>query len=122
MASRANLPALALEQPREKLWRCRELLDIANTYSDDADLWVFRRFTTLHLFNILHLQRRLSQLEEQLLQLKNNTWLASNSWIPEQEISLYKLTTEIRETLKAYGKPIPLPSLIYTKTLTHLWP
>jgi len=108
----ASLPVSDPEQPRAQLYRSRELLDIAALYSEDADLWVFRRFNTLHLFNILYLQRRLSQLEEKLLRLKDGEWLAGNAYKDEEEVSLHKLVVEIRETLKSYGKASLL--LLYT--------
>ena len=116
----ANPPVHEPEQPREQPYRCRELLDIATIYLTDSDLWVFRRFTKLHLFNILLLQRRLSHLEGKLLQLKDDKWMANNSE-DEHEVIMYKLTTEIRETLKAYGKAfLPFDCVCMQNSLTHL--
>ncbi|KAH0538339.1 hypothetical protein FGG08_005074 [Glutinoglossum americanum] len=79
-------PAAAEPPPRESLWRTRELLDVVNLYSQDSDLWVFRRFNKLHLFNILYLQRRLRNLEKDLFRLMDGDWmLCSELGIPSHD-------------------------------------
>jgi hypothetical protein len=96
------------EEGLESAWRCRELFEIANLYSQDADLWVFRRFDRLHLFNILHLQRRLTQLEADLLRLGNGDWVAAHDEEKDQR-AMHRLVTDIRDTLRLYGEPPPSP-------------
>ena len=44
----------------------RDLDLVAGYMKKDSDLWVFRRFGKLHLFNLLYLQQRLAQLENEL--------------------------------------------------------
>ena len=43
-----------------------ELNDVAEFLNIDSDLWVFRRFGKLHLFNVLCIQQRLVMSEQQL--------------------------------------------------------
>lgn len=66
---------------------------VAEFLNLDSDLWVFRRFGKLHLFNILCMQHRLAELEHQLeMQLSM-----------EQERNLDTLLPKIRLALKEYG-------------------
>lgn len=48
------------EYMNSKLRRMVGVLDL------DTDLWVFKRFRKLNLYNLLYLQRRLTQLEADL--------------------------------------------------------
>jgi hypothetical protein len=71
-----------------------ELHKVAKYLSRDSDLWVFRRFGTLHLFNILHIQQRLTSLECELTEELSNGTNANFS----------ELIPNIQHTLKEYGK------------------
>ncbi|RDL30850.1 Uncharacterized protein BP5553_10195 [Venustampulla echinocandica] len=66
---------------------------VAQYLNQDPDLWVFRRFGKLHLFNILCLQQRLAELE--------NT-LETKIWNDETG-GLEELLPEIKIALKEYG-------------------
>ncbi|KAH8601494.1 hypothetical protein B0O99DRAFT_606757 [Bisporella sp. PMI_857] len=64
----------------------------AQALNTDPDLWVFRRFGQLHLFNLLHLQQRLTHLEQQL-----------HRQVADAEPRDFKfLIQEIKQTLAEY--------------------
>ena len=66
---------------------------VAQYLNQDPDLWVFRRFGKLHLFNILCLQQRLAKLE--------NT-LEEKVWKDETE-GFESLWDDIKIAVKEYG-------------------
>jgi len=78
---------------------------VAQYLNQDPDLWVFRRFGKLHLFNILCLQQRLAELE--------NT-LETKIWNDETEFD--ELLLDIKITLKEYGT---VPSDVPASTMNH---
>jgi hypothetical protein len=83
--------------------------------SRESDLWVFRRFGTLHLFNILIIQQRLAKLELNLrLQISRGT-----------DAEYGELLPNIQHTLKAYGKPGDLhyhvPLLSFSPSASGVW-
>jgi hypothetical protein len=75
--------------------KLKELWSSAGYIAKDPDLWNFKRFKMLHLFNILTLQERLTYLETKLL-LK--TYGSSES------LDLDRITLDIQATLKEYGR------------------
>lgn len=66
---------------------------VAQYLNQDPDLWVFRRFGKLHLFNILQLQQRLTELEHSL-----ETKISE-----EKTEGLDELLPDIKIALKEYG-------------------
>jgi hypothetical protein len=70
-----------------------DLSFVAQYLNHDPDLWVFRRFGKLHLFNILCLQQRLAKLE--------NT-LETKIW-NDEKTGFDELLPEIKVALKEYG-------------------
>jgi hypothetical protein len=71
----------------------RELDLVAGYMNKDSDLWVFRRFGKLHLFNILYLQQRLAELENELeRQIEDG-----------KDEGFDKLYPSIQNALKEYG-------------------
>jgi hypothetical protein len=72
---------------------------VAQYLNHDPDLWVFRRFGKLHLFNILYLQQRLAELENSL---ETKIWNGETTGVDE-------LLPDIKIALKEYGTaPISL--------------
>jgi hypothetical protein len=78
------------EYTNSKLREMAKLLDI------DTDLWVFKRFQKLNLYNLLHLQHHLTQLESEL------------SHRLDCSLSIDELIPAIRRALYEYSKPPPL--------------
>ena len=70
-----------------------DLSFVAQCLNQDPDLWVFRRFGKLHLFNILCLQQRLAELENAL---ETKIWNDETTGFDE-------LLLDIKITLKEYG-------------------
>jgi hypothetical protein len=66
---------------------------VAQYLNQDPDLWVFRRFGKLHLFNILNLQQRLAELENTL---ETKIWNGEKTGFDE-------LLPSIKVALKEYG-------------------
>ncbi|KAH8670116.1 hypothetical protein BGZ60DRAFT_527604 [Tricladium varicosporioides] len=66
---------------------------VARYLNQDSDLWVFRRFGKLHLFNILCLQERLAELEN-ILETKISK---------EETTGFEELLLNIKISLKEYG-------------------
>ena len=66
---------------------------VAQYLNQDPDLWVFRRFGKLHLFNILCLQQHLAELENALETKIRN----------DETTGLDELLLNIKITLKEYG-------------------
>ena len=66
---------------------------VAQYLNHDPDLWVFRRFGKLHLFNILCLQQRLAELENAL---ETKIWNNETAGFKE-------LLPDIKNALKEYG-------------------
>lgn len=81
---------------------------VAQYLNHDPDLWVFRRFGKLHLFNILCLQQRLAELENTL---ETKIWNYKATGLDEldeideiDEIDgLDELLLDIKVALKEYG-------------------
>jgi hypothetical protein len=69
---------------------------VAQYLNQDPDLWVFRRFGKLHLFNILQLQQRLAQLENTL---ETKIWNGDTTGFDE-------LLPDIKIALKEYGRAV----------------
>jgi hypothetical protein len=66
---------------------------VAQYMNQDPDLWVFRRFGKLHLFNILCLQQRLAELENTLeTKIYNNETTGFDELLPD-----------IKDALREYG-------------------
>jgi hypothetical protein len=79
-----------------------DLSFVAQYLNQDPDLWVFRRFGKLHLFNILCLQQRLAELENKL---ETKIWNGEKTGFDE-------LLPSIKVALKEYGtSPISLINL-----------
>jgi hypothetical protein len=70
-----------------------DLSFVAQYLNQDPDLWVFRRFGKLHLFNILCLQQRLAELESTL---EMKIWNDETTGFDE-------LLLDIKIALKEYG-------------------
>jgi hypothetical protein len=71
----------------------RDLDLVAGYMKKDPDLWVFRRFGKLHLFNLLYLQQRLTKLENELeKQIEGG-----------EDEGFDKLYPSIQNALKEYG-------------------
>jgi hypothetical protein len=66
---------------------------VAQYMNQDPDLWVFRRFGKLHLFNILCLQQRLAELENTL---ETKIWNNETTGFDE-------LLPDIKDALREYG-------------------
>ena len=82
------------DKPSELFLRpAADLAFVAQYLNQDSDLWVFRRFGKLHLFNILCLQQRLAELENNL---ETKIWNDETAGFDE-------LLSEIKVTLKEYG-------------------
>jgi hypothetical protein len=73
-----------------------ELYGVAEFLNRDSDLWVFRRFGRLHLFNILYIQQHLTKLESKL---KNRLDQVSRGI----NVDFDNLVPNIQNTLKEYG-------------------
>jgi hypothetical protein len=73
-----------------------DLTFVAQYLNKDPDLWVFRRFGKLHLFNILQLQQRLAQLENTL---EMKIWNGDTTGFDE-------LLPDIKVALKEYGTTV----------------
>jgi hypothetical protein len=81
---------------------------VAQYLNQDPDLWVFRRFGKLHLFNILCLQQRLAELENAL---ETKIW-------NDETTGLDELLPDIKIALKEYGTAaISLNSLAFLSVL-----
>lgn len=83
---------------------------LAELMTLDSDLWIFRRFDRLSLFNILHLQQHLAELERRLDQA-----------VPEKASKFNKhefdlVMPEIESSLAKYGMS-EKPSLCLTQGL-----
>lgn len=72
-----------------------DLSFVAQYLNQDPDLWVFRRFGKLHLFNILCLQQRLAELENAL---ETKIWNNETDGFDE-------LLSDIKDGLTEYGMP-----------------
>ena len=92
---RTILPGLDRPSPLNT----RSLADfaiVASYLNEDSDLWVFRRFGKLHLFNILCLQQRLAELEH-TLELK--VW--------DNNVKGFEtISSDIKIAVKEYGKAV----------------
>ena len=71
-----------------------DLAFVAQYLNQDPDLWVFRRFGKLHLFNILCLQQRLAELENTL---ETKVW-------NDESTGVKSLLSDIKVAIKEYGK------------------
>ncbi|OCL12059.1 hypothetical protein AOQ84DRAFT_386385 [Glonium stellatum] len=86
-----------------------ELFKVATWMNQDHDLWLCRRFESLHVFNILSIQQRLAKLERQLgkfieLESRGGDELSQgDEYSPAKRESLVK---EIQANLKAYDEAI----------------
>ena len=86
-----------------------ELNDVAEFLSIDSDLWVFRRFTKLHLFSVLSIQQRLVMLEhEHEIQLSGKESRDSDN-----------LLASIQQALKDYGTLYGIPPLFNVYPWLH---
>jgi hypothetical protein len=82
------------DKPSELFLRpAADLAFVAQYLNQDPDLWVFRRFGKLHVFNILCLQQRLAELENTL---ETKIWNDETAGFDE-------LLSDIKVTLKEYG-------------------
>ena len=83
-----------LDEPSKLVLRPpADLSFVAQYLNQDPDLWVFRRFGKLHLFNILCLQQRLAELENTL-----ETKICNN-----ERTGFDELLSSIKVALKEYG-------------------
>jgi hypothetical protein len=69
----------------------------------DPDLWVFRRFGRLHLFNVLCLQRRLTELEERVRRCMWENEEEGYQTLSDDQKVVQTLLPDIQRTLKDYG-------------------
>lgn len=98
------------QEKTSSLYSPHELYRVAEYMDQDPDLWVFRRFGILQIFNILSIQQRLTALEGEFQRrISSDPRLSCNNLIPD-----------IQHTLKEYSTshdllpllPPSLPSLI----------
>jgi len=76
-----------------KWYSPHELYAVAEYMDRDPDLWVFRRFGILQIFNILSIQQRLTALEEKFQhRISSTPGLSCNDLLPD-----------IQHTLKEYS-------------------
>jgi hypothetical protein len=69
-----------------------KLHEIATLMANDNDFAVFRKFSELHFFNLLHIQHRLIRLEKDLCEKLQN------------RLSVAEIVVEIRQLLKDYSE------------------
>ena len=69
---------------------------VAQYLNEDPDLWVFRRFGKLHLFNILLLQQRLAELEHAL---EKKVW-------DSERTGFETIVSDIKIAMKEYGTAV----------------
>ncbi|OCK85226.1 hypothetical protein K432DRAFT_421928 [Lepidopterella palustris CBS 459.81] len=87
-----------------------DLSENANWMTQDRDLWLFRRYEKLHIFNILSLQQRLATLEQQLERNVDAEWRgegeqrAAVGCLPKSQDNA--LVTEIQTAVKAYDEAL----------------
>ncbi|KAG0650289.1 hypothetical protein D0Z07_3186 [Hyphodiscus hymeniophilus] len=80
---------------------------------EDSDLWVFRRFGQLHLFNLLHLQQHLAQLQYNLERQIGREHDGQSQDYKElvldikRSLAEYDQALAAQATLKSYKKATP---------------
>ncbi|KAN0103468.1 hypothetical protein V8E51_011781 [Hyaloscypha variabilis] len=81
---------------------------VAQYMNQDPDLWVFRRFGKLHLFNILCLQQRLAELENTLeTKIWNNETTGFDELLPDIKDALreYDNALSMQANYRSYRQP-----------------
>ncbi|KIM95567.1 hypothetical protein OIDMADRAFT_59361 [Oidiodendron maius Zn] len=81
---------------------------VAQYLNHDPDLWVFRRFGKLHLFNILCLQQRLAELENALeTKIWNNETTGFKELLPDIKNALkeYDDALSMQANYRSYRQP-----------------
>ncbi|KAH6662272.1 hypothetical protein B0J14DRAFT_645435 [Halenospora varia] len=81
---------------------------VAQYLNQDSDLWVFRRFGKLHLFNILCLQERLAELENTLeTKIWNDETTGFDELLPSIKIALkeYDDALSAQANYRSYRQP-----------------
>ena len=71
--------------------------ELADFMMLDSDLWIFRRFDRLHIFNIIYLQQHLADLERRL----NEVVPKNGTGFDKDELNL--LMIDMGTTLQKYG-------------------
>jgi hypothetical protein len=80
--------------PKFRLRPSADLSFVAQYLDQDPDLWIFRRFGKLHLFNILCLQQRLAELENTLeTKIWNNETTGFDELLPAIKVALKEYGT-----------------------------
>jgi hypothetical protein len=69
-----------------------KLHEIATLMANDSDFAVFRKFSELHFFNLLHIQHRLIRLEKDLCEKL------------QDRLGVTEIVVEIRQLLKDYSE------------------
>ena len=77
------------------LFAASDLMGVTEFLNIDSDLWIFRRFGKLHLFNILCMQQNLALLEDQL----------DRQISFEEPTNFDQLLPTIKHALCEYGMP-----------------
>jgi hypothetical protein len=89
------------------------LNSIAGFMTGDSDLWVTGRFERLHLINLLSIQGRLSNLEEEINgHVLYEQYLIGHEPHPKPIRTSEEIFADLQITIKAYGKRSPLFNLI----------
>jgi hypothetical protein len=82
-----------------------KLNSIADFMTGDSDLWVTGRFEKLHLINLLSIQGRLSNLEEEINgHVLYEQYLIGRDPHPEPTRTSEELFADLQATIKAYSK------------------
>ncbi|KAH8768543.1 hypothetical protein BGZ57DRAFT_929822 [Hyaloscypha finlandica] len=85
-----------------------DLSFVAQYLNQDPDLWVFRRFGKLHLFNILCLQQRLAELENKLeTKIWNGEKTGFDELLPSIKVALkeYDDALSMQANYRSYRQP-----------------
>jgi hypothetical protein len=90
-----------------------QLNNIAGFMTGDSDLWVTGRFERLHLINLLSIQRRLSNLEEEInSHVLYERYMIGHEPHPKPTRTSEEILTDLQSTIKEYSI---LPALLILK-------
>jgi hypothetical protein len=86
-----------------------KLNSIVDFMTGDSDLWVTGRFERLHLMNLLSIQGRLSNLEDEINgHVLYEQYLIGHEPHPKPTRTSEELFADLQTTIKAYSKIAPL--------------
>jgi hypothetical protein len=107
-SDRASLSAMRVTS------EIHRLNSIAGFMTGDSDLWVTGRFERLHLINLLSIQVRLSNLEEEVNgHVLYEQHLIGHEPHPKPTRTSEEIFADLQITIKAYGKLSALLNLSY---------